>query len=105
MTFDVKDKVVLVTGAASGIGAATARLAAARGAKVIATDIDGERIQDVAADCQCIGLKHDVTSIDDWDNAITAAVHHHGRLDALVSNAGSSITSRSSISTSRASAG
>ena len=88
MTFDVKDKVVLVTGAASGIGAATARLAAARGAKVIATDIDGERIQGVAADCQCIGLKHDVTSIDDWDNAITAAVHHHGRLDALVSNAG-----------------
>lgn len=88
MTFDVKDKVVLVTGAASGIGAATARLAAARGAKVIATDVDGERIQGVAADCQCIGLKHDVTSPEDWDNAIAAAVHHHGRLDALVSNAG-----------------
>ncbi|WP_157973204.1 SDR family oxidoreductase [Blastomonas sp. UPD001] len=88
MTFDVKDKVVLVTGAASGIGAATAWLAAARGAKVIATDVDGELIQGVAADCQCIGLKHDVTSPEDWDNAIAAAVHHHGRLDALVSNAG-----------------
>ncbi len=55
---------------------------------MIATDVDGERIQGVAADCQCIGLKHDVTSPEDWDNAIAAAVHHHGRLDALVSNAG-----------------
>lgn len=88
MTFDIKNKVVLITGAASGIGAATARLAAQRGAHVIASDVDGVKVQGVAADCGCIGLTHDVTSPDDWDNAIAAAVHHHGRLDALVSNAG-----------------
>ena len=88
MTFDVKGKVVLITGAASGIGAATARLAAARGAHVIATDLDGVKVQGIAADCHCIGLTHDVTDPHDWDNAIAAAVHHHGRLDALVSNAG-----------------
>jgi len=88
MTFDIRNKVVLITGAASGIGAATARLAAERGAHVIATDLDGARMQGVAADCHCIGLTHDVTSQDDWDNAIAAAVHHYGRLDALVSNAG-----------------
>ncbi|MCG6121010.1 MAG: SDR family oxidoreductase [Blastomonas sp.] len=88
MTFDIRNKVVLITGAASGIGAATARLAAQRGAHVIATDLDGVKVQGVAADCGCIGLTHDVTSQDDWNNAIAAAVHHHGRLDALVSNAG-----------------
>lgn len=88
MTFDIKNKVVLVTGAASGIGAATARMAAERGAHVIATDVDGVKVQGVAADCGCIGLTHDVTRPDAWDNAIAAAVHHHGRLDALVSNAG-----------------
>ena len=88
MIFDIKNKVVLVTGAASGIGAATARLAAERGAHVIATDVDGVKLQGVGADCGCIALTHDVTSPDDWDNAIAAAVHHHGRLDALVSNAG-----------------
>lgn len=88
MTFDIRNKVVLVTGAASGIGAATARLAAGRGAHVIATDRDGVKVQGVAADCGCIGLTHDVTSPEDWDNALAAAVHHHGRLDALVSNAG-----------------
>lgn len=84
MSFAVKDKVVLITGAASGIGAAAARLAAASGAHVIAADGDGPRVQGVAADCLCIGLTHDVTNPQDWDNAIATAVHHHGRLDALV---------------------
>lgn len=88
MSHPVDGKVILVTGAASGIGAATARLAAARGAKVIATDIDGEGVSAVAGQIGGHGLVHDVTDPVQWDAAISAAVAHHGRLDGLVSNAG-----------------
>lgn len=88
MSHPVDGKVVLITGAASGIGAATARLAAARGAKVIATDIDGEGVTGIAGEIGGHGLVHDVTDPNQWDAAIAAAVAHHGRLDALVSNAG-----------------
>jgi NAD(P)-dependent dehydrogenase (short-subunit alcohol dehydrogenase family) len=71
-------KVVLVTGAASGIGAATVARFRAEGAAVLATDISpGPGL-----------LSHDVTSETDWQAAIEACVARHGRLDILVSNAG-----------------
>lgn len=69
-------KVFLVTGAASGIGAATVRLIRARGGVAVATDLAG-------AD-----LRLDVTEPADWDAAIAATVAEHGHLDGLVSNAG-----------------
>lgn len=71
-------KVALVTGAASGIGAATAALFAARGARVFPTD----RRAGAAV------FPHDVTRAADWDAAIHACVARFGRLDILVSNAG-----------------
>lgn len=85
-------KVALVTGAASGIGAAAARRLARDGAKVLLTDRDlaGE---DVAASIAAQGGQaafrlHDVTSQLDWAAAVEHAVQDFGRLDILVNNAG-----------------
>ena len=85
-------KVALVTGAASGLGAATARRLAKDGAAVLLTDRDlaGE---DTAASITAAGGQaafrlHDVTSHPDWAAAVEHAVHDFGRLDILVNNAG-----------------
>jgi len=85
-------KVALVTGAASGLGAATARRLAKDGAAVLLTDRDlaGE---DVAASITAAGGQaafrlHDVTSHPDWAAAVEHAVQDFGRLDILVNNAG-----------------
>jgi len=71
-------KVALVTGAASGIGAATAVVLLARGAAVLGTDIKPQPGQ----------FGHDVTDPRAWDAAIAECVARHGRIDILVSNAG-----------------
>ena len=85
-------KVALVTGAASGLGAATARRLAKDGAAVLLTDRDlaGE---DIAASITAAGGQaafrlQDVTSHPDWAAAVEHAVHDFGRLDILVNNAG-----------------
>lgn len=85
-------KVALVTGAASGIGAAAARRLAQDGAAVLLTDRDlaGE---EVAAAITAQGgtaafRLHDVTSHPDWAAAVEHAVQEFGRLDILVNNAG-----------------
>ena len=85
-------KVALVTGAASGLGAATARRLAQDGAAVLLTDRElvGEDIAAsiVAAGGQAAFRLHDVTSQPDWAAAVEYAVTEFGRLDILVNNAG-----------------
>ena len=86
-------KVVLITGAAAGIGAATAKLFAARGAKVVVFDIDenGGRaaVQEIAADGGSADLyTGDVTDPAVCSAAVRRAVERFGRLDVLVNNAG-----------------
>ena len=81
---------ILMTGAARGIGAATARLMAADGAKVMLADVlDGEG-EALAAELggNAIYRHLDVTSADDWQAAVAAAEEAFGGLDALFNNAG-----------------
>ncbi len=81
-------KVGIVTGAASGIGAATARTLAREGAKLVLTDLDDAAGQALAAEVGGVYLHHDVTEEDGWPAVIAAAEAGFGRLDIMVANAG-----------------
>jgi NAD(P)-dependent dehydrogenase (short-subunit alcohol dehydrogenase family) len=87
-----EDKVAVVTGAARGIGRATAERLAREGAAVVLGDIDGDAAQTAAAQLAGEGLKTsalrcDVAVAADCAALVEAAVERHGRLDALVNNA------------------
>lgn len=89
----LKDKVAIVTGAASGLGAATAKLFGQEGAKVIVTDRDvdeGAAVAEeiVAAGGEALNLKLDVTSEADWESAVSEIMSAYGQIDILVNNAG-----------------
>lgn len=88
-----EEKAVLVTGASSGLGAATVRRLAALGADVYAASRDQDKLAGVAE--SCTGLPGrvttghlDVTDPNSCREAVAAAVTLHGRLDALINNAG-----------------
>jgi NAD(P)-dependent dehydrogenase (short-subunit alcohol dehydrogenase family) len=83
---EVKDKVAIVTGAASGIGRAIAELLYARGAKVVAEDID-PAVEELARD-GLVTLVGDVTVDGAAEKAVALAVDTYGKLDILVNNAG-----------------
>jgi NAD(P)-dependent dehydrogenase (short-subunit alcohol dehydrogenase family) len=89
----LKDKVAIITGAAAGMGAATARLFAREGAKLMLTDIDDKDGPGVAADIvRANGTarfeKHDVSSDTDWQRIADATLAAYGRIDILINNAG-----------------
>jgi Dehydrogenases with different specificities (related to short-chain alcohol dehydrogenases) len=86
-------KVALVTGAGSGIGAATAMMLAARGASVVAADISAQAADRTVRAVQerqgtALTVLCDVTSSANCDSAVAAALANYGRLDILVNNAG-----------------
>jgi NAD(P)-dependent dehydrogenase (short-subunit alcohol dehydrogenase family) len=83
---EVKDKVAIVTGAASGIGRAIVELLHARGAKVVAEDID-PAVENLAKP-GLLPLVADVTEDGSAEQAVRLAVETFGRLDLLVNNAG-----------------
>jgi len=90
----VEGKVAIVTGAAQGIGAATARLLAEEGARVLLTDVNVGGAQREAADINAripesaLACRHDVTSAEDWQNALVTVRERFGGLQILVNNAG-----------------
>ncbi|MEU1268807.1 SDR family oxidoreductase [Streptomyces sp. NPDC005799] len=85
-------RVAVITGAAHGIGAATAHRLAAEGALVVVTDVDDTAGKEVAAAITGQGgraeyVRCDVTSAADWEHLARHVQEHHGRLDVLHSNA------------------
>jgi len=85
----LKNKVALVTGGASGFGAAIARLFVDEGAKVVILDLNGEGAARVAANTGgAVAVAGDVSKRGDIDKAVATAVETFGRLDIVVNNAG-----------------
>jgi 3alpha(or 20beta)-hydroxysteroid dehydrogenase len=84
------NKTAIITGAARGMGAATARLFVAEGARVVMTDVldaEGESLaRELGAAAQF--MHHDVASEADWDKVVAATVRQFGGVDILVNNAG-----------------
>jgi NAD(P)-dependent dehydrogenase (short-subunit alcohol dehydrogenase family) len=83
-------KVVLITGAARGIGERSARLAAARGARLALVGLEPERLESLAAELggDHLAVEADVTDQDALQSAVEQTVERFGGIDAVVANAG-----------------
>ncbi len=93
MSENIEGKVVVITGASSGLGEATARLLAARGASVVLGARRSERLQSLADTLNADGGKAlavttDVTRRDQVERLVEAAVETYGQVDVLLNNAG-----------------
>jgi NAD(P)-dependent dehydrogenase (short-subunit alcohol dehydrogenase family) len=89
----LQDKTAIITGAAAGIGAASAALFANEGAKVVAVDIDCELLNQVSSQIEkaggkCLAVAADVSRRDDVQNVLRSATEKFGRVDILFNNAG-----------------
>ena len=90
----IKNSVFLVTGGASGLGAATAQMAAANGAKVVIADLQAEAGEKLAKEIGGKYCKCDVTSEADGKAAVAAAVQSFGGLHVLINCAGIGVAER-----------
>ena len=86
----LKDKVVIITGAAQGMGKMHAEKALNEGAKVVITDINKElglQTSQILGE-NAIFIQHDVANEEHWSNVISTVIEKWGRIDVLVNNAG-----------------
>jgi NADP-dependent 3-hydroxy acid dehydrogenase YdfG len=93
MTQGIKDKIVVVTGASSGLGEATARLLSAQGATVVLGARRADRLQALAKDLESRGgkalaLTTDVRLREQVKALVDSAVQTYGRIDVMINNAG-----------------
>jgi NADP-dependent 3-hydroxy acid dehydrogenase YdfG len=93
MTEGINDKVVVVTGASSGLGGATARLLSGQGATVVLGARRADRLQSLAKDLESRGgkalaVETDVTRREQVKALVDAAVQTYGRIDVMINNAG-----------------
>ena len=92
-TSSIVDKVVVITGASSGLGESTARLLAANGAKVVLGARRKDRIDAVVKEItakggSALGFKTDVTKRVEVEALVKGATENHGRIDVIVNNSG-----------------
>ncbi len=98
MTGRVEGKIALITGAAQGLGEASARMLAKEGARVAVADVNLKGAQAVAQSINkarkgaAIAIEQDVTKEDDWAKALDETVRAFGGLHVLVNNAGIGLT-------------
>lgn len=95
MAFNVAERVIFVTGAASGIGAGTAEVFAGEGATVVAADLSAarladevDRITELGLSGKVHGVQLDVTDAGAVERTLDAAAAEHGGIDAVVNSAG-----------------
>ena len=90
MDWTTRGKTVLITGAARGLGAETARRVAARGANVALVGLEPEELERVAAQCgtNAAWFECDVTDADALERAVTGTVERFGGIDVVMANAG-----------------
>lgn len=89
----LQGKVAIFTGAANGMGAAEAKLFAKEGAKVVATDLNEAKLNEIVAEItanggEAVALKQNVTSEEEWETIVARTVELYGKVDVLVNNAG-----------------
>ncbi|HEX4360946.1 MAG TPA: 3-oxoacyl-ACP reductase [Pseudonocardia sp.] len=95
----LEDRVAVITGAASGIGLATARRLASEGARVVCVDIDAAGAETAAKEVGGLAVQADVTSKDDVARIYATADETYGRIDIALHNAGISPPDDDSILT------
>ena len=85
----IKDSVVIVTGASSGIGLSTARLLTQQGAKVVLAARNVEKLTEIARELpDSLVVPTDMTNFQTIKDMVQKTESHYGRVDALVNNAG-----------------
>ena len=93
MSDNIEGKIVVITGASSGLGEATARFLSAQGASVVLGARRVDRIQSLAEELtgsggKALAVAMDVTRRDQVKSLVDAAVEAHGRVDVMINNAG-----------------
>jgi NADP-dependent 3-hydroxy acid dehydrogenase YdfG len=93
MENNIKDKVVIITGASSGMGEAAAKHLATLGATVVLGARRADKIEKLAKDInetggKALSIKADVTNLDEVKNLVDTAVKQFGRVDVIINNAG-----------------
>ncbi|HBP65439.1 MAG TPA: hypothetical protein DD730_14555 [Desulfosporosinus sp.] len=90
---EVKDKVIMIAGASSGIGKSLAQLLSAKSAKVVLLGRRGEKLTEIEAELKAAKhavrvVKTDITDRNQVDNAVRLTLEAYGKIDVVINNAG-----------------